>query len=125
MNNFSVPVLQLGSNLLVTLQTDLRDAVAEAFQHDLLAAIDSKGTDGLLIDISGLALVDTYVAGVLANTARMAKLMGTVTVLVGMRPEVAATLVQMGYMLDGINTALNVEDGLAFLEYAKRRLRAG
>jgi len=123
--DFGIPVLRLGKNLLVTLQTDLHDAMAEGFQRDVLKAIEKESTDGLLIDISGLALVDTYVAGVLANTARMAKLMGTITVIVGMRPEVAATLVQMGYMLDGIHTALNVEDGLGFLQYTKRKLRQG
>jgi rsbT antagonist protein RsbS len=115
MSSSQIPVLRIGKTLLVSIQQELRDAIAEAFQQDVLAAIERVTPDGLVVDISGLDLVDTYVAGVLANTARMARLMGTRTVLVGMRPEVAATLVQMGYLLDGVDTALNVEEGLELL----------
>jgi rsbT antagonist protein RsbS len=110
-----VPVLRLGSNLLVALQGELEDAVAEAMQQDLLAAIERSGARGLILDISGLAVVDSYVARVLVDTGRMARLMGATTVLVGMRPEVAATLVQMGFAMDGVETALDVEQGLAAL----------
>ncbi|MGM0575200.1 MAG: STAS domain-containing protein [Myxococcota bacterium] len=117
----SVPIMQLGRTLLVTVQEDMGDAMAHAFQSDILTAIEARGTSGLVIDISALDLVDSFGARVIADTARMAKLMGTETVLVGMRPEVASTLVQMGYMLSGILTALNVEDGLELLE----RLPAG
>ena len=73
-----------------------------------------------MIDISGLEVVDTYVARVLAETGRMARLMGADTVLVGMRPEVAATLIRMGYAMDGIRTALNLEEGLALLARMRR-----
>jgi len=111
----SIPVLRVGANLLVTVQTDLHDAVAEAFQEDLLAAIEKTGAAGLLIDLTGLDIVDSYVARVLADTAKMAKLMGTETVIVGIRPEVAATLVRMGYTMSGVRTALNVDEGLAML----------
>jgi anti-anti-sigma regulatory factor len=110
-----IPILRIGSTLLVSIQIDLRDAVAEAFQADVLTAIEERGTTGLVVDISGLDMVDTYVARILAETGRMAKLMGTSTVLVGMRPEVAATLVRMGYGLEGVRTALDLDDGLALL----------
>ena len=110
-----IPILRIGPTLLVTVHIELRDAVAEAFQADVLTAIEKSGATGLLIDISGLDMVDSYVARILAETGRMAKLMGTQTVLVGMRPEVAATLVRMGYAMDGVKTALDVDDGLAQL----------
>jgi len=111
----SIPILQVGATLLVSVQSDLHDAVAEAFQEDLLQTIEKTGAAGLLVDISGLDTVDSYVARVLADTGRMAKLMGTQTVIVGMRPEVAATLVRMGYSMAGVRTALNVDEGLALL----------
>jgi rsbT antagonist protein RsbS len=111
----SIPVLRVGEILLVTVQTDLHDAVAEAFQEDLLAEIERTGAAGLLVDVTGLDIVDSYVARVLADTAKMAKLMGTDTVIVGIRPEVAATLVRMGYTMSGVRTALNVDEGLAML----------
>ena len=111
----SIPILRVGRNLLVTVQIELHDAVAEAFQEDLLLAIERSGAAGLLIDITGLDVVDSYVARVLADTGKMARLMGADTVLVGMRPEVAATLVRMGYAMTGIRTALNVDEGLVLL----------
>jgi rsbT antagonist protein RsbS len=111
----SIPVLRVGETLLVTVQTDLHDAVAEAFQEDLLSTIEKTGAAGLLIDLTGLDIVDSYVARVLADTAKMARLMGTETVIVGIRPEVAATLVRMGYTMSGVRTALNVDEGLAML----------
>lgn len=111
----AIPILWLGRTLLATIQDELRDNVAQAFQEDVLAALEKRGTDGLVLDISALEVVDTYVARVLAETGRMAKLMGADTVLVGMRPEVAATLIRMGYAMDGVRTALNLEEGLALL----------
>jgi rsbT antagonist protein RsbS len=114
----SIPILRVGPNLLTTVHVDLRDDVAEAFQEDILEELEKRRAPGLLIDISGLDVVDTYVARVLTETARMAGLMGTSTVLVGMRPYVAATLVRMGYAMDGVNTALNVDDGIEALAVA-------
>src|SRR5262249_35052740 len=119
----AIPILQVGRTLLTTVHVELRDAVAEAFQEDVLTAIERTGASGLVIDISGLDMVDSYVARVLADTGRMAKLMGTSSVLVGMRPEVAATLVRMGYAMDGVATALNVEQGLAIVEEAQNGRR--
>lgn len=110
-----IPILRIGPTLLATIHVELRDAVAEAFQQDVLTAIETSGSTGLLIDLSGLDMVDSYIARIVAETGRMAKLMGTTTVLVGMRPEVAATLIRMGYAMDGVRTALNVEDGLELL----------
>jgi rsbT antagonist protein RsbS len=118
-----IPILRIGSTLLVSIQLELRDAVADAFQADVLSAIEKLGTTGLVVDISGLDMVDTYVARILAETGCMAKLMGTSTVLVGMRPEVAATLVRMGYGMEGVKTALDLDAGLALLGHviAKQR----
>jgi rsbT antagonist protein RsbS len=105
-------------------QIDLRDTVADAFQEDVLSAISQTGAPGLAIDISGLETVDSYVARVLVETGKMARLMGTITVLVGMRPEVAATLVRMGFRMEGVFTALNVDEGLALIDDMLRHAKA-
>jgi rsbT antagonist protein RsbS len=110
-----IPILKLGSILLATIQVDLHDTVVDAFQHDVLDEIEKTGSSGLIVDISALESVDSYVARMLANTAKMAKLMGSETVIVGMRPAVAATLVRMGYLMSGITTALSLQEGLEFL----------
>lgn len=122
MSRGPIPILRVGSTLLATVHVELRDATAEAFQEDVLSSIERTGAAGLVIDISGLDLVDSYVARILADTGRMAKLMGTETVLVGMRPEVAATLVRMGYGMEGVRTALDVEEGLTLLGRAPARV---
>jgi rsbT antagonist protein RsbS len=101
--------------LLTTVHVELRDAVAEAFQADVLSEIEKHRTTGLIIDITGLDMVDTYVARILAETGRMARLMGTETVLCGMRPEVSATLVRMGYLMEGVHAALDLDEGLQLL----------
>ena len=121
MSRGPIPILRVGDNLLISVQTDLHDAVAEAFQEDVLAAIEKTGASGLVIDITALDMVDSYVARVLAETGQMARLMGTETVLVGMRPEVAATLVRMGYRMEGVETALGIDDGLAILARKGRK----
>jgi rsbT antagonist protein RsbS len=115
--NRSIPILRIGGHLLVSVQRELADDIVVEFQNDVLEAIDrDRDRDGgLLLDISGLEIVDTWVARVLAETAAMAKLMGRTTVICGMRPEVAATLVQMGYLLNGVATAMDVDDGLELL----------
>src|SRR5207302_2309654 len=99
---------------------ELHDTVVDSFQNDVLEQIEKTG-NGLIIDISALETVDSYVARMLANTAKMAKLMGTETVIVGMQPAVAATLVRMGYFMEGIHTALSLEEGLQLQASAKRR----
>ena len=108
----SIPILKIGKILLATIQVDLHDTVVDAFQNDVLEEIEKTGASGLIIDISALESVDSYVARILANTGKMAKLMGAEIVIVGMRPAVAATLVRMGYFMSGIRTALNLEEGL-------------
>ena len=113
-----IPILKIGSTLLATIQIELHDTIVDSFQNDVLEEIERTGANGLIIDISALETVDSYVARMLANTGKMAKLMGTETVIVGMRPAVAATLVRMGYFMEGINTALSLEEGLAL--YARR-----
>ena len=115
MTHGQIPILRIGSTLLATVHIELRDAVAEAFQEDVLISIEKTGASGLVIDVSGLDMVDSYVARIVAETGRMAKLMGTKTVLVGIRPEVAATLIRMGYAMEGVRTALNLDDGLELL----------
>jgi rsbT antagonist protein RsbS len=107
-----IPILKLGSTLLATIQIELHDTVVDSFQNDVLEEIERTGSNGLIIDISALETVDSYVARMLANTGKMAKLMGAETVIVGMRPAVAATLVRMGYFMEGISTALSLEEGL-------------
>ncbi len=111
-----IPILRIGSTLLATIQIELRDTSAQAFQQDVLKAIEKTRARGLVIDITGLDMVDTFVARILTDTGRMAKLMGAETVLVGMRPEVAATLVRMGFVMQGVHTALNIEDGMELLK---------
>jgi rsbT antagonist protein RsbS len=107
-----IPILKIGSTLLATIQIDLHDTVVDSFQNDVLQEIEKTGAGRLIVDISALDTVDSYVARMLANTGKMAKLMGTETVIVGMRPAVAATLVRMGYFMEGIHTALSLEEGL-------------
>ncbi|HXN34339.1 MAG TPA: STAS domain-containing protein [Polyangiaceae bacterium] len=119
----SIPILRMGDTLLATVHVDLHDAMAEAFQTDVLTAVEKRRTTGLVVDISGLDMVDTYVARILADIGRMAKLMGTLTVLVGMRPEVSATLVRMGYAMEGVHTALDLDEGLALLRRLRKRRR--
>jgi rsbT antagonist protein RsbS len=108
----SIPILRIGKTLLATIQVDLHDTVVDAFQNDVLEEIEKTGASGLIVDISALESVDSYVARILANTSKMAKLMGAEIVIVGMRPAVAATLVRMGYYMSGIRTALNLQEGL-------------
>ncbi|MBZ4420212.1 STAS domain-containing protein [Myxococcus sp. RHSTA-1-4] len=110
-----IPILRIGSTLLASIQVELKDTTAQALQADMLSVLEKEGARGLVLDITGLDTVDTFVARVLTDTGRMARLMGTHTVLVGMRPEVAATLARMGFSMQGVHTALNVEEGLALL----------
>ena len=116
-----IPILKIGSTLLATIQIELHDTIVDSFQNDLLQEIEKTAAAGLIIDISALETVDSYVARMLANTGKMAKLMGAQTVIVGMRPAVAATLVRMGYLMDGIHTALSLEEGLQ-LQAARARI---
>lgn len=119
----AIPILRMGDLLLTTVHVELRDALAEAFQADVLEALEKQQARGLVIDISGLDMVDTYVARILVETGRMARLMGVETVLVGMRPEVAATLVRMGYLMEGVHAALDLDEGIELLRGLRSRPR--
>ncbi|MEU3891715.1 STAS domain-containing protein [Streptomyces sp. NPDC029041] len=110
-----VPVLRLGDVLLVTLQGDLHDSMAQQLQQDLAETISRTGVRGVLIDISGVEIVDSFLGRVLAEIAAQAKLLAARTVVAGMRPAVAITLVELGLTLPGLSTALSTEAGMELL----------
>jgi rsbT antagonist protein RsbS len=107
-----IPILKVGRSLIVTIQVDLSDQMAMTLQDDLTHKIVSSGARGVLIDISALDLVDSFIGRMLSNIAAMARVLDAVTVIVGMRPQVAITLVELGLQLTGIRTALDAEKGL-------------
>lgn len=113
-----IPILRLGKCLLVTIQVDMHDQLAMTLQADLASAIASQESSGLLLDISALEMVDSFIGRMIANTAAMCRVLDAETVVVGMQPAVAITLVELGLTLHGIHTALNVERGMAVLEQA-------
>jgi rsbT antagonist protein RsbS len=110
-----IPILRMGRALLVTIQVDLQDQVALALQDDLSAMIERTGANGVLIDISALEIVDSFVGRMLASISAIAGVLDATVVVVGMQPAVAITLVELGLSLDGVRTALNVERGMAVL----------
>ena len=114
-----IPILKMGSLLLVTIQVDMHDQLALALQDDLTARIVSDRASGVLIDISALEIVDSFIGRMLGSIAAMAKILDAETVVVGMRPSVAITLVELGLSLPGIRTALNVDRGMEFLRSAR------
>ncbi len=111
-----IPILRMGSFLLVTIQVDMHDKLALTLQDDLTSRISEVGAKGVLIDISSLEIVDSFIGRTLANIASMAKVLDAETVVVGMQPAVAITLVELGMSLPGIRTALNVESGMEYLQ---------
>jgi rsbT antagonist protein RsbS len=110
-----IPILRMGELLLVTIQVDMHDQMAMELQDDLTAAIARHGAKGVLIDISALEMVDSFIGRMISDISGMARILDAATVLVGMRPAVAITLVELGLSLPGIATALNVERGMALL----------
>ena len=110
-----MPLLRIGPDVIVSFHGDLHDRVAIQLQEDLLAETSRRKTRGIVLDISGLDIVDSFVGRLFGELSSMARLMGTRTVLVGMRAEIAMTLVELGVELEGIETALNLERGLAAL----------
>ena len=110
-----IPILRMGDLLLVTIQVDMHDRLAMQLQDDLTERIVSDGAKGVLIDISALDLVDSFIGRMISNTAAMASILDARTVVVGMQPAVAITLVELGLNLVGVKTALNVERGMALL----------
>lgn len=113
-----IPILQLGGCLLVTIQVDLEDQTALALQDDLSAKIAATGARGVLIDISSLEIVDSFIGRMLAGISGIARVLDATTVVVGMQPAVAITLVELGLSLEGIRTALDVERGMQLLRVA-------
>ncbi|NLI98953.1 STAS domain-containing protein [bacterium] len=116
LQNNPVPILKLRDFLLVSIQTDLHDRMAEQLQYDILRRISETQAKGVLIDISALEMVDSFIGRTLADTARMANTLDAEIVIVGMKPAVAITLVELGLSLGDVQTALSLEDGFHILE---------
>ena len=110
-----IPILRMGSFLLVTIQVDMHDRLALTLQDDLTNQISRSGAKGVLIDISSLDVVDSFIGRMLANIAQMSRVLDAQTVVTGMRPAVAITLVELGMSLTGVRTALTVERGMELL----------
>ena len=110
-----IPILKMGDFLLVTIQVDMHDRLAVQLQDDLTTRISETGARGVLIDISSLEIVDSFIGRMIANIAAMSRVLDAQTVVVGMQPAVAITLVELGLTLPGVRTALNVEKGMALL----------
>ena len=118
-----IPILKMGQNLLVSIQVDMHDRLAMTLQDDLTARIVEARAKGVLIDISALEIVDSFIGRMLADIAAMSRVLDAETVVVGMRPAVAITLVELGLSLTGVRTALNVERGMDLLrERIRERL---
>ena len=117
-----IPILKMGKFLLVTIQVDMHDQLALTLQDDLTGRIAKERSRGVLLDISALDVVDSFIGRMIANISSMARVLDAETVVVGMQPAVAITLVELGLPLEGVHTALNVEKGMALLQ---RRLAAG
>ncbi len=107
-----IPILKMGEFLLVTIQVDLHDQMAMRLQEDLTSAIERTGAKGVLIDISALEMVDSYMGRMIANISSISSILDAHTVVVGMQPPVAITLVELGLSLAGVETALDVERGM-------------
>lgn len=116
-----IPILQMGEFLLVTIQVDMHDRLAMTLQDDLTNRISQVDAKGVLIDISALEIVDSFIGRVLANVAKMAQVLDAQTVVVGIQPAVAITLVELGLSLGGVKTALNVEKGMKLLRSSLRQ----
>lgn len=111
-----IPILRMGKFLLVTIQIDLYDRLATNLETDLIHMVNKTGAQGVLIDISALSIVDSFMGRILGNIGSMAKIMDAETVVVGMQPAVAITLIELGLELKGVHTALNVEKGMELLK---------
>ena len=116
-----IPILKMGNCLLVTIQVDMHDQLALTLQDDLTERIAQTGARGVLIDISALEMVDSFIGRMIANISGMARIMDARTVVVGMQPAVAITLVELGLSLSGVATALNVERGMHYLSTAEEK----
>lgn len=113
-----IPILRMGNFLLVTVQIDMHDQVVQNLQDDLTAKIARFGARGVLLDISALEMVDSFIGRMIGNIAAMSRILDAHTVVCGMQPAVAITLVELGLSLHGVRTALNVEKGMQLLSEA-------
>lgn len=120
-----IPILKLGKSLFVTVQVDIDDRLAVTLQDDLMQRIVDTGAKGVLIDISSMEVVDSFLGRMLAGIASMSRILDAEVVVVGMAPVVAITLVELGLSLPGVRMALNVERGMAILDQALTPLRVG
>lgn len=120
-----IPILKMGELLLVSIQVDMHDRLAMQLQDDLTSQIAATSARGVLIDISALEMVDSFMGRMIANIAAMSRVLDAETVVVGMRPAVAITLVELGMSLPGVRTALNVERGMALLAEEMGGVRHG
>ena len=111
-----IPILKFGNALLVTIQVDMHDRLATALEEDLTSKIVAQNARGVLIDISALEIVDSFIGRMLDNIAAVSRILDADTVVVGMRPAVAITLVELGLSLSGVKTALNVERGMDLIQ---------
>jgi rsbT antagonist protein RsbS len=111
-----VPILKQGSALIASVQSVLSDADWLAFQDELIARVGTDRSRGVIIDVAALDVLDSYAARILSTTAKMAHLRGAIAVIVGIQPEVAFAMIQLGLTLDDVATALDLEDGLALLD---------
>jgi rsbT antagonist protein RsbS len=111
-----IPILKMGPFLLVTIQVDLYDRLALSLENDLINMVSKTGARGVLIDISAVSIVDSFMGRILGNIASMSRIMDAETVVVGMQPAVAITLVELGLTLQGVYTALDVEKGMELLQ---------
>jgi rsbT antagonist protein RsbS len=111
-----IPILKMGNFLLVTIQVDLYDRLAQNLESDLVQMVSKTGARGVLIDISALSIVDSFMGRIIGNIGSVSKIMDAETVVVGMQPAVAITLIELGLELKGVHTALNVERGMQLLK---------
>src|ERR1700749_1497182 len=120
-----IPILRMGPFLLVTIQVDLYDRLALNLESDLVQMVSKTGAKGVLIDISAVSIVDSFMGRIIGNIANMSKILDAVTVVVGMQPAVAITLIELGLELKGVHTALNVEKGMKLLSEKIEQPAAG
>jgi rsbT antagonist protein RsbS len=113
-----IPILKMGEFLLVSIQVDMHDRLAMSLQDDLTTRVAETGARGVLIDISALEIVDSFIGRMIANMSSMARVLDAETVVVGMQPAVAITLVELGLSLSGVRTALNIDTGMNLLRRA-------
>ena len=120
-----IPILRMGKTLLVTIQVDMQDQTALALQDDLADKIAKSGATGVMIDISALEIVDSFVGRMLTSISSIARILSATTVVVGMQPAVAITLIELGLSLEGVRTALNVERGMELLRKSRQESHLG